>query len=474
MTVAPSRSNSLPHYSSILQALQSCHHLVRQTNSERLASLSFSLPPIDPLAVLLTFPQRHQRQCYFESPSRGQAIAAWDALLCEHFSGRDRFAAARQAIAAWQPRIKAFPERGEGPYFFCSFAFFDTVAAAAGGFTPATVMLTRWQVVRQKHRCALIANVLIRPHSRLAPLARAIAEQVSKLQRFVPSARLLDPNLTDPASLWQPQLALSEGEQFQRQVQETLQAIQSQQLQKQVVAQAFDVIRAQPFRREIALPRLRSRYPDCYIFSFSGEADSHFIGASPERLLSIRQGRLVTDALAGSAPRGGTPEADRAIGQRLLTNPKEQREHQLVLDFIVKRLEAEGLNPCYSTPPGLLRLSNIQHLHTPICAEVPVQTSPLTLVEALHPTPAVAGVPLAAACDRIRQGETCDRGLYAAPLGWIDPAGNSEFIVGIRSALIHQNQARLFAGAGIVADSDPQQELSEIQLKLQALAQALG
>jgi len=475
MTVAPSRSNSLPHYSSILQALKSCHNLVRQTNAERIASLSFPLPPVDPLAVFLTCPQTEQRQCYFESPSRGQAIAAWDALLCEHFSGRDRFAAARQAIAAWQPRIKAFPERGEGPYFFCSFSFFDTLAATAvGGFAPATVLLTRWQVVRQKQRCTLIANVLIRPHSRLAPLARAIAEQVSKLQRFVPAPRLLDSSLREELAAWEPQLALPESEQFQKQVQETLRAIHSQQLQKQVVAQAFDVIRPQPFRREIALPRLRSRYPDCYIFSFSGEADSHFIGASPERLLSIRQGRLITDALAGSAPRGETPEADREIGQRLLSTPKEQREHQLVLDFIVERLEAEGLNPCYSTPPGLLRLSNIQHLHTPICAEVPSQISPLTLVESLHPTPAVAGVPMAAACDRIRQGEACDRGLYAAPFGWIDPAGNSEFIVGIRSALIQQNQARLFAGAGIVADSNPEQELSEIQLKLQALAQALG
>lgn len=474
MTVAPSRSNTLPHYANIHQALKTCLRQARQTNSEHIASLSFPLPAIDPLAVFLTFPQSDQRQCYFESPSRGQAIAAWDALICEHFSGGDRFAAARQAIATWQPRIQTFPERREGPYFFCSFSFFDTVAAAIGGFAPATVLLTRWQVVRHQHRCTLIANVLIRPHSRLAPLTRAIAEQVGKLQRFVPASRHLDSHWSREAAAWQPQLARPEGQQFKQKVETTLQAIHHQELQKQVVAQAFDVTRKQPFQRETALPRLRSRYPDCYIFSFSGEADSHFIGASPERLLSIRQGRLVTDALAGSAPRGETPEADRAIGQQLLNNPKEQREHQLVLDFIVERLEAEGLKPCYSTPPGLLRLSNIQHLHTPICADVSPQTSPLTLVESLHPTPAVAGVPMPAACQRIRQGETCDRGLYAAPLGWIDPAGNSEFIVGIRSALIQHNRARLFAGAGIVADSDPAQELAEIQLKLQALAQALG
>ncbi|MEM6714826.1 MAG: isochorismate synthase [Cyanobacteria bacterium P01_C01_bin.147] len=474
MTVAPSRSNPLSHYTHIYQALKTCLHQARQANSDYLASFSFPLPPIDPLAVLLTYPESHQHQCYFESPSRGQAIAAWEALIGDNFSGGERFATVRQAIAAWQPRLRAFPPRSEGPYFFCSFSFFDTVAAATGGFAPATVRLTRWQIVRQKHRCTLIANLLIRPHSRVGPLARTLVEQVNRLQRFAPSARIPEAGEAPEPSLWQPQLAVSECQQFQQEVQNTLKAIHGEELQKQVVAQAFDVKRSQPFRREIALPRLRSRYPDCYIFSFAGEADSHFIGASPERLLSIRQGRLVTDALAGSAPRGATAEADRALGQQLLRNPKEQQEHQLVLDFIVERLEAAGLNPCYSTPPGLLRLSNIQHLHTPICAEVPPQISPLSLVESLHPTPAVAGVPMSTACARIRQGETCDRGLYAAPLGWIDPAGNSEFVVGIRSALIQRHQARLFAGAGIVADSDPAQELSEIQLKLQALAQALG
>ena len=224
----------------------------------------------------------------------------------------------------------------------------------------------------------------------------------------------------------------------------------------------------------MALPRLRSQHPDCYIFSFSGTDNAHFIGASPERLLSIHQGRLVTDALAGSAPRGNTAVADHAVGQQLLKTAKEQREHQLVLDFIAQRLRAQGLQPRYSTPPGLLRLSHIQHLHTPICADLPDHVSPLTLVEALHPTPAVAGVPAATACDFIRQDESCDRGLYAAPLGWVDPQGNSEFIVGIRSALIQDNRARLYAGAGIVAGSDPARELAEIQLKLQALAEALG
>jgi menaquinone-specific isochorismate synthase len=473
MTVAPSRSNTLPHYPQILHALKACQRQTRQTHSAQIASFWFPLPPIDPLSVLLALPDVNQRQCYFESPSRGQAIAAWDELVSQSFSGRDRFQQARQVLETWQAQVKFLSDVNEGPYFFCSFSFFPTLTSATGDFAPATVLLTRWQVVRQRQRCALIANVLVQSHTMLPPLARAIAEQLSNLQTFSPGKRLQDPRGWNTGHL-KSILSAQEADRFRQKVRRTLTAIQSQVLQKQVVAHALELKHNGELGRSVALPRLRSRYPDCYIFSFSGMHGSHFIGASPERLLSIRQGRLITDALAGSAPRGRTPEDDARLGQQLLNTPKEQREHQLVLDFIVEQLKAAGLAPRFSTPPGLLRLSNIQHLHTPICADLPCQTSPLTLVEALHPTPAVAGVPTLAACDLIRQDEDCDRGLYAAPLGWVDPHGNGEFIVGIRSALIRQDCARLYAGAGIVAGSDPEKELSEIQLKLQALADALG
>ena len=472
MTVAPSRSNTLPHYPQIFHALKACQRYARQTGSTQIASVWFPLSSIDPLLVLLTLPEAGQRQCYFESPSRGQAIAAWDELVSQSFSGRDRFQAARQALETWQAQVRTWPELKEGPYFFCSFSFFDTLTRATTGFAPATILLTRWQVVCQKQHCAFIANVLVHPHTMLAPLARAIAEQLSKLEKFSPGKGFQSGRRRRINPL-KVTLSPQDAARLQQKVQRTLAIIQAQQLQKQVVAQTLEIKHNGNMNRLAALPRLRSRYPDCYIFSFSGTQNSHFIGASPERLLSIRQGRLITDALAGSAPRGQTLDEDTRLGQQLLNTRKEQREHQLVLDFIVEHLRTQGLSPRFSTPPRLLQLSNIQHLHTPIYADLPHQISPLTLVEALHPTPAVAGVPTLAACDLIRRDEDCDRGLYAAPLGWVDPHGNGEFIVGIRSALIERDRARLYAGAGIVAGSDPEKELTEIQLKLQALADAL-
>ena len=175
-----------------------------------------------------------------------------------------------------------------------------------------------------------------------------------------------------------------------------------------------------------------------------------------------------------SAPRGDTAAQDQLIADQLLKNPKERYEHQVVVKFIVEQLIELGLNPAFGNSPNVLRLANIQHLHTPIQAVLPDHLKPLNLVKILHPTPAVAGFPSPVASHLIQTTESLDRGLYASPIGWIDANGNSEFVVGIRSALINGRQARLFAGAGIVAQSKPQSELAEVKLKLQALLGALG
>jgi menaquinone-specific isochorismate synthase len=177
--------------------------------------------------------------------------------------------------------------------------------------------------------------------------------------------------------------------------------------------------------------------------------------------------------LAGSAPRGKTTDEDAELANRLLTSEKERREHRVVIDFITQRLSQLGLHPEILSQPKLLQLLNIQHLWTPIQAQLPADVNPLEIVAQLHPTPAVAGAPTEIAQEEIRHYETFNRSLYAAPLGWIDSRGDSEFIVGIRSALIDDCRARLYAGAGIVAGSDPEKELAEIQLKLQALLKAL-
>lgn len=507
MTVAPSAFLTVPPYETVFQWLKTCQRTALRQRTETIVSLCFRLPAVDPLMVLLTLAPPDQPQCYLESPARKQAICAWGTLLGQRVSGGDRFAELQHCLDTWQQRIFR-PEtmEGPGPYFFNSFTFFDTALEEAGGggisagrmpadapgprsptqrgeafpqpFAPGTLLLCPWQVVQQRQQCWAVVNVGLSRHTPLDGLGRDICQQLRRMVQVRGrwsdggrGAADLEAGATLPAPLT---LTASAAATFRQRVQGALAHIHSGHLRKQVVAHALDVVSPRPWRRDVSLQRLRVQHPDCYIFAFSDGGATHFIGASPERLLSIRQGRLVTDALAGSAPRGTTAPEDHAIGQALLHNPKEQSEHRLVVEFIVERLRSQGLLPRYGTPPGLLRLSHIQHLHTPIGGDVPEALSPLQLVAALHPTPAVAGVPTAAACEQIRQSEGGDRGLYAAPFGWIDHQGNSEFIVGIRSALIQGHRARLFAGAGIVAGSDPDRELAEIQLKFQALAEALG
>ncbi len=260
---------------------------------------------------------------------------------------------------------------------------------------------------------------------------------------------------------------------FKRAVEESLGAIAAGKLGKVVLAHTLEVGSGQAFQVGTSLANLRRLHPDCYRFAVGNGQGQTFLGASPERLLRIDGGQLYTEALAGSAPRGGTPLEDEGLGRSLLASPKERHEHQLVAEFIVQQLQHLGLDPQCPPAPSLRQLATIQHLLTPIAATLPPQIHPLTLVAQLHPTPAVAGVPRATASAHIRHWESFDRSLYAAPLGWMDDRGNCEFIVGIRSALLDGDRARLFAGAGIVSGSDPDRELIEVELKFQTLLSAL-
>jgi isochorismate synthase len=224
---------------------------------------------------------------------------------------------------------------------------------------------------------------------------------------------------------------------------------------------------------EAALRRLVADYSTCTIFACATR-DACFLGATPERLVALHDGTATTMALAGTAPRGETPAEDLAIGQRLLRDPKERTEHVVVADAVREALAPLATRVVADPEPRLHTLPNVQHLITPICAEMKEGRGALDLVNALHPTPAVGGYPREPALKLIREREVLDRGWYAAPIGWVDGRGEGEFVVGLRSALVRGETATLFAGCGIVADSDPPTELAEWGWKLKPMATALG
>ena len=243
-------------------------------------------------------------------------------------------------------------------------------------------------------------------------------------------------------------------------------------IEKVVLARAVRLRRESPLDAAALLRDLRAAYPTCTNFAVA-HADGVFLGATPEHLVRLDGNRVATAAVAGSAPRGRDPVDDERLGRELLESKKEQAEHSVVV-----RALREGLAPCCADldvpeSPRLLRLGEIQHLETPIRGTLRNGETILGLVERLHPTPAVGGAPREAARAWIARNENLDRGWYAGPVGFVDAEGGGDFCVALRSALIRGEEARLYAGAGIVAGSLPPAELRETRLKLRAMLSPL-
>lgn len=224
---------------------------------------------------------------------------------------------------------------------------------------------------------------------------------------------------------------------------------------------------------ETALRRLAGEYPGCVIFAFA-VGDACFMGATPERLVAVHDATATTMALAGSFPRGASPDEDARLAERLRHDPKERLEHALVVDSLREDLAPLCLRVVTEAEPRIHALANVQHLVTPIRAQLRRGSGVLDLVNRLHPTPAVGGYPRERALEVIREREDLDRGWYAAPLGWADAHGDGEFVVGLRSALVRGGTATLFAGCGIVGASDPDTEFAELGWKLRPMRTALG
>jgi menaquinone-specific isochorismate synthase len=240
-------------------------------------------------------------------------------------------------------------------------------------------------------------------------------------------------------------------------------------LRKVVLAREVVVTADAPFVLPTVLDRLRTTYPGCHVFSVEG-----FVGASPELLVS-RCGDIVrSHPMAGTAPRGGDPTSDARLAASLLASSKDRQEHQITIDMVHDTLLPWCSYLDYEAEPSIVPVANVQHLATIVEGRLSSPApSVLELVLALHPTPAVCGSPRDEARNFIRENEGFDRGRYAGTVGWVDGRGNGTWAVSVRCADIDGNVARVCAGNGIVADSDPDTELAETRAKLQAMLSAL-
>ncbi len=263
---------------------------------------------------------------------------------------------------------------------------------------------------------------------------------------------------------------------YERAVAEASRRIREGELRKVVLARTLEVAAGRALDARQLLQRLRSVDPECYAFAFpTGSARPHvLVGASPELLVSRRGREVRSEPLAGSAPRSGDPDEDRASAERLLASAKDREEHAIVVEAIEETLAPLCSELERDPEPVVLSTANVWHLATRFRGELRDPASDaLSLAIALHPTPAVCGTPRSVAARMIRTLEPFERGFYGGPVGWVDASGDGEFAIALRCAELSGDSARLFSGAGIVADSDPAAELDETERKFRALLDAL-
>ncbi|MGH3154945.1 MAG: isochorismate synthase [Streptosporangiaceae bacterium] len=259
--------------------------------------------------------------------------------------------------------------------------------------------------------------------------------------------------------------------QWEQAVAAAVAAIKAGRLRKVVLARDLYATADEPIDPRILLRRLAARYPECYTFACDG-----MVGATPELLIQQTGREVSALVLAGTTPRGGDPAEDEALGAELLASAKNTEEHSYAVASM-----RDALGPLCDTldveaRPALLKLPNLQHLGTRVRGTLAATGTPrsaLALAAAVHPTAAVCGTPTGAAFELIRELEHMDRERYAGPVGWVDAEGNGEWGIALRCAQLSGRSARLFAGCGIVAGSDPAAELAEAQVKFRPMRGAL-
>jgi salicylate biosynthesis isochorismate synthase/menaquinone-specific isochorismate synthase len=439
--------------------------LERRAAEGRIASVTVEIDPAtDVAAAVLAARRPSDRWFCFEQPDRdGYAVCGLGAAAVVEGSGADRFA----SVAAECRRLGRGAEYdrvdlpGAGPVFVGGFSF-----APAGGRTPEWESFAPAQMV-------LPEISLARFGGRAALTLTAVGDPASALARFE-EMRPASMPLIDPDPAISPRV-VSEAppEHFEEAVRRAVERIGTGELEKIVLARIVRVHGGRAHDAGALFGALREVFPSCYSYCV-GTPEAAFVGASPELLVRRDGARAQTVALAGTTRRSADPAVDDHLGEQLLTSAKNRAEQAIVARRIERTLDPVSVWVTVADRPMLVKVHNVQHLGTPIRAQLAEPLPVLELAGRLHPTPAVGGEPADDAARLIPALEGIDRGWYAGAVGWTDLEEDGELCVAIRCALIREEVAHLFAGNGIVADSDPADELAETEAKLQALLPLLA
>jgi salicylate biosynthesis isochorismate synthase len=496
-TAAPSAANEAtrarfalePHDRELLAGrLRRAVARARHTGRATLATFAVALDErVDPAGVVCASRRPGEHWFCFEQPERdARAVAALGEATALAAGGERRFinvgehwrSLCADAVCrepASRDRLTAAPGvgDGEGPIAVGGFAFAPDGGRSPhwSGYPPASLVVPEVVLVRRVHggrvRARLTLAALAQPDDVPDDLLARLSARMNELREA--PLPLLDPA---PSGRYQVASAMP-PEHFESAVAHAVQKIRAGRLQKIVLAREVHVHAPVAYDPAAVFGVLREEFPACFVFC-AGRGSAAFVAASPELLIRREGQRVSTLALAGSMRRSADPAVDDHLGEQLLRDEHYRNEHAIVTRRIERILRPYAVWVAAAPEPTLARIANIQHLATPIRAQLAGPLDALALAAMMHPTPAIGGEPRAVAMPLIPALEGLDRGWYAGPVGWTDATGDGEFCVALRCGLLRGTVARCFAGNGIVRDSDPAAELAETEVKLQALLPLLA
>ena len=440
----------------------------KKASAEGRPVLAVASMPVPHANLLSTFARysRHDDVSLWLGLAGKSMLGVGSALKCSGQNG-SRFST---VSSGWHAAIDGAVVLGDiAPFALGGFRFDPAcnISSMWDNFKDGALSIPRLAVLQQEDSgCHVVAADYVPPHADLA----SRFEYIVSLWKN----RMLISDSALSAPLTPPMLLESEKEKHRWHVlvRAALSAISQGKARKIVAARMLQVRAAAPFAVPDIVRRLRIDNPKAAVFAF-GRKGVYFVGATPEVLLKANAGAFRTMALAGSAPRSEDPAQDAAFGQELLASEKERQEHDFVVQAIWRALRPRCRCIAVDASPSLHKLKSVQHLVTHFEGEIIQPGNLLEIIEQLHPTPAVGGVPCDSALGFLRAHEGFDRGWYAGPVGWLDAQGNGEFMVSLRSGVIDGRNAVLFAGCGLVAGSDPKKEYRETQLKFSTMLDGL-
>jgi salicylate biosynthesis isochorismate synthase/menaquinone-specific isochorismate synthase len=458
----------------LLEAASAATARAAERDRRTLASATVAIEPLDVSGTVLASRLASDRWFCWEQPDRdGFALGALGAASEVVSRGPDRFdhVAAdcaellRDAVIETEPGLPA----GAGPVWTGGFAF-----DAHGGtdpqwasLPPALMVLPELSLLRSGDECKLTLNAVVDGETGVEEIRERLRRRLEGLREDALGP--LDPAPTGGTRIGAP----LPPDHYERAVAAAVERIGTGELEKTVLAREITLESAAAHDPAPILGALREVFPSCFCFCV-GTPEAAFIGASPELLIRRRGAVAATVALAGSTRRSADPAVDDHLGEQMLHSDKVRSEHEIVARRIARSLRPLSVWVEAQPEPSVARVANIQHLATPIPAQLADSRSAIELAGLLHPTPAVGGEPREAGVALIDQLEELDRGWYAGPVGWMDATEDGEFCVALRSGLLRDRTVHLYAGCGIVAGSVPADELAETEIKLEVLLPLLS